>query len=171
MEIKQNFTPEEWAKVCEGTMVAGMVVSAADPSGLWGTLKEAFASRHALDEAKQDSGTNELIKAVIHDYETEEGQSAIQEALRKQFTGTKPSEFIRRSLENLREVSAIVDKKAPEDAEAFKAWLYRIAKKVAEAAREGGFLGLGGVRVSDAEKATLADIEKALGTKQQPRTS
>ena len=29
---------------------------------------------------------------------------------------------------------------------------------------EGGFLGFGGVQVSDAEKATLADIAKALGT-------
>jgi len=166
MSIKEKFAPEEWAKICEGPMVAGMVVSAADPSGLWGTLKEAFASRHALDEAKQDSGTNKLIKAVIHDYETEEGQVAIQEALRKQFTGTKPSEFIRRSLENLREVSAIVDKKAPDDADAFKAWLCRISQNVAEAAKEGGFLGLGGVRISDAEKATLADIARALGTKQ-----
>jgi hypothetical protein len=35
---------------------------------------------------------------------------------------------------------------------------------VAEAAVEGGFLGFGGVRVSDAEKATLDDIAKALGT-------
>ena len=29
---------------------------------------------------------------------------------------------------------------------------------------EGGFLGFGGVKVSDAEKATLDDIAKALGT-------
>jgi hypothetical protein len=34
---------------------------------------------------------------------------------------------------------------------------------VAEAAAEGGFLGFGGVQVSEAEKATLADIAKALG--------
>jgi hypothetical protein len=33
----------------------------------------------------------------------------------------------------------------------------------AEAAAEGGFLGFGGVQVSEAEKATLADIAKALG--------
>jgi len=39
-----------------------------------------------------------------------------------------------------------------------------IAAKVAEASTEGGFLGFGGVKVSDAEKATLADIAKALGT-------
>jgi hypothetical protein len=164
MANKQNFTPEEWAKVLEGTMVAGMAVSAADPSGLWGTLKEAFASRSALDAAKLDSGSNELVKAVIVDFETAEGRSAIQEALRKQFTGAKPSEFVRRSLENLREVSAIVDTKAPGDADAFKAWLCGISQKVAEAAKEGGFLGIGGVRVSDAERATLADIAKALGT-------
>jgi len=36
--------------------------------------------------------------------------------------------------------------------------------KVAEASSEGGFLGIGGVQVSDAEKATLGDIAKALGT-------
>jgi hypothetical protein len=164
MANKQNFTPEEWTKVLEGTMLAGMAVSAAEPSGLWGTLKEAFASRSALDAAKLGAGSNDLVKAVIVDLETAEGQSAVQEALRKRFAGAKPSEFVRRSLDNLREVSAIVDAKAPGDAAAFKAWLRNISQKVAEAAMEGGFLGIGGVRVSDSEKATLADIAKALGT-------
>jgi hypothetical protein len=36
---------------------------------------------------------------------------------------------------------------------------------VAEASTEGGFLGFGGVRVSEAEKATLAEISGALGVK------
>ena len=101
-------------------------------------------------------------KAVIADFETAEGQSAIQETLRKRFAGAKPSEFVQRSVDNLREVSAIVDTKAPGDAAAFKAWLRGISQKVAKASVEGGFLGVGGVRVSDAEKATLADIAKAL---------
>jgi hypothetical protein len=64
----------------------------------------------------------------------------------------------------LREVSAILDAKAPSDAVAFKAWLRGISQKVAEASKEDSFLGVGGVQVSDAEKATLADISKALGT-------
>jgi len=72
--------------------------------------------------------------------------------------------IVQRSLANLREVSAILDTKAPADAGAFKAWLRGISEKVAEAAAEGGFLSFGGVQVSDAEKATLADIAKALGT-------
>ena len=51
----------------------------------------------------------------------------------------------------------------PGDAAAFKAWLRGISQKVAEASKEGSFLGVGGVQVSDAEKATLADISNALG--------
>jgi hypothetical protein len=43
-------------------MVVGMAVSAADPSGLWGTLKEAAASSLALASAKRDPNSNELIK-------------------------------------------------------------------------------------------------------------
>ncbi len=38
-----------------------------------------------------------------------------------------------------------------------------LAQKVAEAAKEGAFLGLiGGVLVSDAEKATLEEIKQTL---------
>jgi hypothetical protein len=65
---------------------------------------------------------------------------------------------------NLREVSALLDAKAPGDAAAYKAWLQGISQKVAEAAKEGGTLGFGGVQVSDAEKLALEDIAKALGT-------
>jgi hypothetical protein len=163
MANKQSFTPEEWTKVLESPTVVGIAVSAADPSGLWGTLKEALASSSALVASKQDPSSNELVKSVISDFETSEGRSDIQNALRKRFAGAEPADCVQRSLVNLREVSAILDAKAPGDAAIFKAWLRGISQQVAEAAVEGAFLGFGGVRVSDAEKATLADIAKALG--------
>ena len=83
--------------------------------------------------------------------------------MRKRFAQAEPAECVQRSLD-LREVSAIVDAKAPAEAAAFKAWPRDISQKVAEAAVEGSFLGFGGVRVSDTETATLRDISKALGT-------
>jgi hypothetical protein len=43
-----------------------------------------------------------------------------------------------------------------------------VSQKVAEAATEGGFLGFGGVQVSDAERATLDDIAEALGVAERP---
>jgi hypothetical protein len=84
--------------------------------------------------------------------------------MRERFAQAEPAECVQRSLASLQEVSAIVDAKAPDEAAAFKTWLREISQKVAEAAVEGSFLGFGGVRVSDAETATLRDISKALGT-------
>jgi hypothetical protein len=88
----------------------------------------------------------------------------VQKALLGIVTGTDLPHIIQRSLDNLREVSALVDAKAPNDAVGFKALLLGISQEVAQAAMEGGVLGLGGVRVSNAETATLNDIAEALGT-------
>ena len=98
MANKQSFKPEEWTKILESTMLAGMAVSAAEPSGLWGALKEAFASSSALAAAKANAGSNELVKAVVADFETKEGRAAVQEALRKHLAGaTKPADAVQRS--------------------------------------------------------------------------
>ena len=58
---------------------------------------------------------------------------------------------------------ALLAAKAPGDAAAFNGWLRQISQKTAEAASEGGGLFGGGVQVSDAEKATLGEISRALG--------
>jgi hypothetical protein len=162
MSRKQNFTSEEWTKLLQSMVLTSMAVSAADPNGLWGTIREAFASRSAI---KANYATNELVKEVIEDFESSEGRACVQESLRTWVTGTAPSDVVQRSLETLREVGNLLDTKAPGDAVAFRAWLNNISQQVAEASIEGGFLGIGGVRVSDSEKATLADIVKALNSK------
>jgi hypothetical protein len=164
MANKESFTPEEWTKLLESSMLAGMAVTASEPSGLWGSLKEAFASSAVLAKSRQDPAANALVKAVIAEFESPEGRTKLQEALKQRLQGANAGEIVKRSLDNLREVSAIVDAKAPGDAAAYKAWLQGISQKVAEAAKEGGTLGFGGVKVSDAEKLALEDIAKALGT-------
>jgi hypothetical protein len=163
MANKESFTPDEWIKVMESVAVTGMAVTAADPSGLWAMLKEALAGGAALAAAKADPNANELVKAVIADFETAEGRGAVQEEMKQRFADAKPVDVVPGALEILRQASAILDAKAPADAPAFKAWLNSVAAKVAEASTEGGFLGFGGEKVSEAEKATLADIAKALG--------
>ena len=65
-------------------------------------------------------------------------------------------------LDTLKQAAAILEAKAPGDAEAVKKWFYHISEKVAEADAEGGFLGFGGTRVTDAEKAALSEISSAL---------
>jgi hypothetical protein len=164
MAGKANFTQEEWARVVASPMVAGMAITAADPSGLWGLLKEAMASGWSLLEAKQSTGTNALVKAVADDITNPETRTAARDRMQAEFKGAQLGEIKGRAIEELRAVSALVDAKAPEDAAGFKAWLREVAQKAAEAGNEGGFMGFGGVAVSDVEKATLAEISTALGT-------
>ena len=69
MTGKSDFTPAEWTTLLESVMMAGIAVTAADPSGLWGTLKESMASAHAVMGAARDASANELIKAVSSEFE------------------------------------------------------------------------------------------------------
>jgi hypothetical protein len=162
MANKQNFTPEEWAKIRESAMLASLAVTAADPSGLIGTIKEAFAGGGALMAAKSDDGAGELVKALVSDFETSEVQKQLREDLKQRFRGAKPADITSRSIETVAEVGRLLDAKAPDEATEFKTWLYGISKKVAQASKEGGFLGFGGVEVSEAEKATLDQVGRAL---------
>ena len=99
---------------------------------------------------------------MVADFGTAEGRSIARDGLKEKFTGSKPPEIKAKCIDTLRQVADVVDTKAPGDAVAFKTWLRQISQHVAEAAKEGGFLGIGGVAVSDAEKATLAEVSKAL---------
>ena len=84
MVSKAAFTAEEWNQVLGGVFMAGFAVTAADPSGLWGLLKETFASGRALMEAKSNASASELSKAIVSDMETSEGRSAAQAVERPQ---------------------------------------------------------------------------------------
>lgn len=162
MTTRQDFTPEEWAKIAESVMVASVAVTAADPSGLWGSLKESFAGASFLVSAKTNASASELIKSVVAHFESSEGRTATRDTLKQRFSGVAPAQITQQGIAALEEVAGILDRKAPGESAAFKQWLYAVSQKVADASKEGGFLGFGGVRVSDAEKATLDQIKGAL---------
>jgi hypothetical protein len=162
MADKSTFTPDEWKLILESVMAAGLAVSAAEPSGLFGLLREGFASSSTLVQAKADPNTNALIKAAVADFDTSEGRSVVRDGLKEKLAGSPTAEIKEKCIQILQRTGALLDAKAPADAAAFKGWLRLIAQHVAEAASEGGLLGFGGVKVSDAEKATLAEISSVL---------
>jgi hypothetical protein len=61
-------------------------------------------------------------------------------------------------------LGAVVD---PADAVPVRDWYRAAAQRVAEAAREGGILGVGGPPVSELETETLGTIADALGSNQR----
>ena len=113
---KTIFTADEWNKVVQGVMVSGIAVTAAEPNGLFGTLKEAAASGSAMGAAKSDPAASALIKSVVAHMETPEGRTATRDALKQRFEGAKAKEISQRCVETLREVAQLVDRKAPDEA-------------------------------------------------------
>jgi hypothetical protein len=162
MTDRSNFSPEEWRLLLESVMLTGIAVTAAEPSGVWGVLKESFAGGTALEQARLDAGSNPLVNEVADELATARGRSIARDGLKKKLSGTNPTEIKARCIETLRQVGMLLDAKAPTDASAFKEWLRQISRRVADASKEGGFLGIGGTPVSEAENATLSEISSAL---------
>ena len=162
MATKANFTTDEWKMIIGSPMLAGMAVSLAEPSGIWGMMKEGMASGSALLDTKKDAGASQLAKALVADIETTDGRNVARDGLKSELTGKSIPEIKQQVMTSLTRVGQILDSKAPDDAAAFKTWLKHIAEKVADASSEGGFLGFGGVKVSDAERASIEEVGRAL---------
>jgi hypothetical protein len=162
MSLKDSFTSEEWARVLGAPMIAGIAVTAAEPGGLWGAVKESVAVASTIGKAKSQGEQNALIDEVVAAYGTSEGRDQARGVLKHEAAGRKPPEVVEAAIAELDAVARVVAAKAPNEAAGFKAWLGEIADKVAEAGTEGGFLGFGGEKVSAAEKATLDKIASVL---------
>jgi hypothetical protein len=162
MASKSDFAPVEWKKLVQAPLLAGFAVSAADPSGFIGLLQEAFAAGRSLSDARTQAG-DALVRAVAEELVSSTGRAEAREGVRTVAQGAPLDEIRGRALDALKEVGALLDAKASEDARPFKEWLLQIARVVAEAGLEDTFLGFGGVRISEKEKATLRDISQLLG--------
>jgi hypothetical protein len=164
MATKADFTPDEWKLLLQSPLIAGVAVSAAEPSGIIGMLRESMASARALVQVKADPNADALVKAIGSEFETSEGRGLAQDGVKAAITGAKtPADIVAKALDALKAAAAVLDAKGGLDAAPFKIWLAGIAKTVAEAAPEGGFLGFGGTQVSEAERATVAQIAGVLG--------
>jgi hypothetical protein len=121
-----------------------------------------FAVGKMLGEVKTQGTSNDLIKALVADIEA----GAKDLSAPAEMKGKTPDQVKSYAIESVRQVAALIDKKAkPDEAQGFKQWLAAVAQKVAEAAKEGGFLGFGGTQVSDQEAATIKELSTALGVK------
>lgn len=162
MALKDAFSAEDWSRVVAAPMLAGIAVTAADPGGLWGALRESIAAAGALREAKGSGEAAGLVDEIVSAYETAEGREMARGVLKDQAQGKKPAEIVDAALAELAAISSLVSTHAPQAAPGFRAWINEVAQKVAEAGTEGGFLGFGGVKVSDAERATIERLSQAL---------
>jgi hypothetical protein len=148
MTAKADFTEEEWKTILEAPPSAGLLVILSDRGG---SVRETFSMAKAYTEARQQHGDSELLDEVV---------AAKPETDRSR--AGSPEELKQHNLDNLRQAIAVLRTKATdEEVEEYRKFISGLAERVAEARKEG-FLGLSGERVSDAERAAIAEIEGAL---------
>ncbi|MFN8556520.1 MAG: hypothetical protein U0531_03925 [Dehalococcoidia bacterium] len=156
MTTRDDYTVEEWQTLLTAPAAAGLLVTTADMSGLIGLSQEA----RAVTEAATATGVTiggALTRALA---------AAIKEHKNLPVPAGLPNDRMQSRaalIERCRQAADIVAGKAPGESESFRRWLVAIAWRTAEAAKEGGFLGIGGMRVSEGESAAIDDLAAALG--------
>jgi hypothetical protein len=153
----KDFTADEWKNVAAAPFMAGLVATMADLSGPVGIAKEAVAVGKLITESGTNS-SSELIRTLAESFKG---------GARPEMPDVpKDRDQARSFLANKCGLAvAAVAAKSSTEAQEFKAWLMAIARRAAEAAKEGGFLGFGGTDVSEKEQAALSQLGAALGMK------
>lgn len=158
MTTKTDFTEEEWARVVRAPMVAGMAISLADPGGPIEATKESVAT---LRSATNPPSREQLLAEVALEIQSMAQQRHSPLGGYRPTGGGDPGEQV---LEELRAVQSVVSAKAtPEEAAAFSHWLVSAAQAAADAAKEGGFLGIGAEQVSAREQAMMDRVRESVG--------
>lgn len=158
MTGKADFTEDEWAKLYRAPLVAGMGVSMADLGGPIEMSKEAMGAMKTAIAPTEQQG---LVVELAEDLKVILGEKQNPLSDMKPESGTDPRQLI---LDELSEANRIVAEKASsEEASGYRAWVLQSARNAAEAAKEGGFFGIGAVQVSEGEQQILAKLEELLG--------
>lgn len=160
MNPKEGYTREEWLAVLAAPYSVTMLVIIADMN--FGFVKEMNAMGQAVLESAAAT-KNDFLKAVTAEFTSKETQKELESELDKLKTEKDPELMKHQMLESVVSAADMVSTKSAEDGEAYRQWLMYLAEATAEGSKEGGFLGIGAVRVSDKEKAAMEELAQALG--------
>lgn len=150
MTKKADFNADEWSKVVEAPLLAGLHVVAADRGG---SIRESVAMAKVYAEVRQHHGQSELLDELVSPPPAVDQQRVRAEG-----------DIGPQAVTRLHEAIEILQQKAtPEEVDAYRNFVMDVAEAAAKAHKEGGFIGIGGKQVSEKEQAALNEIQAALG--------
>ena len=164
MTTQADYEAEEWDAIALlPTRVSFAVMISGTPGPIQVVHETGVFAKHVIE---QHDG-NELVEAVVTLYRTDK-EAPKAAAPQKETMATYRDE----ALATCRQVSDVLAAKStPEEADGYKQWVLALGRKVAEASKEGSFLGIGGTRVSAEEQATLSEAAGALGVSEDAAPS
>jgi hypothetical protein len=163
MTVKEAFSPEEWALLVELPREAAIAAAVADADDTLDATKAIVAAFKELVGGSYEHPDNDLIVEVLAELRTgddgPEDQSQTIEI-------DKAARARRRTdvLAHARQANDLLRAKGdPTAADEYRRWVLAIGREAVKAAESGGFLGLGGKRVSDDEASLMGELREALG--------
>jgi hypothetical protein len=155
---ESSFEPAEWARLERAPFVAGMAVTVADQGGAIDMMKESMATLTTTTEVARFGGRGELVDEVARSIAAGiTGGKALDDFQ----PGTDTT--VREMLIELRDVMGIVRARATtQEGDEFRDWLLETAMRTAQAAKEGGFFGIGAKRVGKREQEMLTALREVL---------
>ena len=174
MSLDSRFSEEEQLLLTSTPSLIGSAMAFAEGSGL-GTIKELYVNAKTFIGGAKVFPSNEIIVGVLPNLEDRKEAMAKAKEFREKSMqrlkdkGIDSHEKLKQQLlEDCKAVAALLTEKSnPEEASEYKEWAMSVAENVAKAAKEGGFLGIGGERVSTGEKEIFSEIGQALGSPSQ----
>ncbi len=164
MTAKADYSTGEWQLLMDMPPAVGTAVMVAANSGL-GSVKEAMALAKSTLAANHGFEDNELISSLL-EHRLKHGERSSVETLSSPYRGQEPEAICEDVAKKCRQVSKLLAAKStPSEADEYKRWVLQVGLTVANAAKEGGFLGVGGQRVSDEEQVVLDAVADALEVK------
>lgn len=161
MSTKADYTSDEWQLLLDVPPAVGTAVMYAGRSGV-GSVKEAMAMASGILGARNGYEGNELISSLV-EARIKNGEKSSIETLSSPYRGLSPEEVLDDAVEKCHAVVEVLrDKASSAERDGYCDWAISLAEKVANAAKEGGFLGIGGERVSEEERVAIKALRAAL---------
>ena len=155
MAVKDGFTAEEWQVVGTAPFLVGMYMVGVTPSGPIVIVREMLTAEKAVAlEAARSDGLP-LIKEIEADLKADVLSRDLGHV-------SSAPDTQARLLAELDRALVLVAGLAPAMDSAYRAWLYRLAEKLARVLPETGGHGAGRL-ISDPEAAALAALTRLLG--------
>lgn len=161
MTSPARFTPDEWQVLLRAPDAVGMAVLIGHPDTKL-RERQAFlkAWARSADEPFADS---QIVLALIRGRDTIGATWAFWERGEEQLDVLTPETAKFRAFSLCRQAVLLLEGRAtPQELSDYKAWVEYLARGVAEAEVDGGFLGFGGERVSEEEQAVLRELHEVL---------
>lgn len=174
---QQYFSEDEWSMLLRAPIEALSAVILSDKSDPVSFLKEVKAAvKILMAEQQREDFTTDLGRSLMQGFKDKLSAEPVQgeELLMKKMfeylasleSLSSAAEGRKAAIAHLEQVSAILAAKVTiVQAQEFRRWLVSLARAVAAAVKEGGFMGMGGESISKQEASTLSAIEKALDIK------